>query len=244
MKAEVLRNQKKAERKAFKIVFSALQSLTPKVLKTKPYGLYLDVIPNSFTKDYYEKLYFELGVFTFQTSELKLKVSFRDAAWLLYLKEEVLNKLIGDRITNVQQNTIDTIRKILATATAESKSPNEIARQIKKELKGINIKRARTIARTESLLATSLAKQKQAQQSGIDSGLYKLWIHNKHGDFRENHLALNNTYVLANEPFNVSGKLMQFPGDPNGGAKEVINCKCNLSYVSKNVLVALDLWNG
>jgi hypothetical protein len=32
------------------------------------------------------------------------------------------------------------------------------------------------------------------------------------------------------EPFNLDGVLMQHPGDPDGGAENVCNCRCCIAY--------------
>ena len=46
-----------------------------------------------------------------------------------------------------------------------------------------------------------------------------------------NHLVMNQKRVPLDKPFNVSGQNLMFPGDPNGSAGNVVNCRCSVAQV-------------
>jgi hypothetical protein len=46
------------------------------------------------------------------------------------------------------------------------------------------------------------------------------------GNERLTHLAANEQIREVGEKFNVGGFALAYPGDPDGPAKEVINCNC------------------
>lgn len=88
--------------------------------------------------------------------------------------------------------------------------------------------RAELIARTETVSANNqgalTAWSAMADASG--AAATKTWI----GGTRPTHSAVNGTTVGINEKFIVGDSEMNGPGDSAGGAAEVCNCKCTMSY--------------
>lgn len=83
--------------------------------------------------------------------------------------------------------------------------------------------RANRIARTE----TTAAYNAGAQAAYIEEGAgVKQWLATADERTRESHLDASGQCVNADEPFEVSGYLLQFPGDPNGPPEETVNCRC------------------
>lgn len=67
---------------------------------------------------------------------------------------------------------------------------------------------------------------------------YKVWMNgNRKGNTREWHIARNVDPVLIDEPFSIYGprgrKDVMYPGDLNGGAENVANCRCWLRYTNR-----------
>jgi hypothetical protein len=95
--------------------------------------------------------------------------------------------------------------------------------------KDINRKRAKVIVRTESNTAMNLAGDLAEEKSSIL--LDKVWIDAKDNRERASHLRCGREGAIPKEqPF--SNGLM-LPGDPNGPAKEVVNCRCNRAWVPR-----------
>ena len=51
------------------------------------------------------------------------------------------------------------------------------------------------------------------------------------------HVTANGTTVPMDEAFVVDGASMQYTGDPNGGARNVINCRCVTLYIEEEWLM-------
>jgi len=90
--------------------------------------------------------------------------------------------------------------------------------------------RGETVARTESMTALNQSNI-EAYQQAIDSGairrqdVRKVWIATNDGRTRDSHRDIDRESVGIDQPF--SNGLM-YPGDPNGPASEVINCRCTM----------------
>lgn len=90
--------------------------------------------------------------------------------------------------------------------------------------------RAERIVRTEMARAYNLATYSQ-QQEAADRipGLTKSWVATADSRTRQSHLEAHRRYqdpIPVEEYFEVGDSLLLYPGDPNGEAKETINCRC------------------
>lgn len=139
-----------------------------------------------------------------------------------YYGIDLLNDAEG--ITNT---TKAVIQRVLEEAAQTGWSFDEIVRRID----GINRKRARLIARTETVTAANGAAMINAKESGIP--LNKMWISAIDHRTRRDHLVMNRVTVGINDNFNVGGFPMQQPGDRTQGApaKEVCNCRCVVAFI-------------
>ncbi len=96
--------------------------------------------------------------------------------------------------------------------------------------------RGDTIARTESIAAANGAGQEAIEQV-IDEGLaergavQKQWDSTRDGRARPEHWAANGRRVNIDAPFNIGGEMLMYPGDSNGSAWNVINCRCFVQHV-------------
>lgn len=117
-------------------------------------------------------------------------------------------------------------------------SNTELANYIESEIGKLNEGRARNIARTESTTWANYGKRigandyfKSTKQEG-----YKYWVHGKTKDPRATHEAMvAKKPIKNNEPFDVDGEKMQYPGDDSASAKNRCNCFCTANYISDAV---------
>lgn len=88
---------------------------------------------------------------------------------------------------------------------------------------------AKRIAQTERNRVQSQARSDtihEAEQMGIN--MRKRWS-TRMVNSRESHIELNGKEIDASEKFHtILGSVMDYPGDPNGKAGDVINCHCVL----------------
>ena len=102
-----------------------------------------------------------------------------------------------------------------------------MSKEITKTLDKIELWRAERIVRTEVISASNRGSLLGAETTGLK--LNKVWL--TAGDNRVRHTpghnSLNHQPVAIDKTF-ANG--MQYPGDPAGGAKETIQCRCSIYY--------------
>ena len=156
--------------------------------------------------------------------------------WYNYLRHYVKNRL-WKRIESVNNTSVETagriINGVLEQSVTEGLGAYETATRIKRGLidQGIqyNQWRALRIARTEIMTASNLGSMEGAKATG--EALEKFWIPTYDSRSRDTHMAVESQNPkMMNETFQVGAYQMQHPGDPAGGAEEVINCRCTIAY--------------
>ena len=116
-----------------------------------------------------------------------------------------------------------TITQEISRGIASSLPYRDIARNIG-NVSGAPLSRAKTIARTEGHRIQQMSTvdaQQAAKAKGAD--VLKQWDATLDGRTRESHRRVDGEIRELDEKF--SNGLM-FPGDPNGSAAEVVNCRC------------------
>lgn len=88
--------------------------------------------------------------------------------------------------------------------------------------------RPQAIARTEANRINNYASIEAARQGGLEK---KVWVSALTSDTREAHAAADGQAVGMDDSFLVGGELLQYPGDPNGSAGNVINCLCTITFI-------------
>jgi uncharacterized protein with gpF-like domain len=144
---------------------------------------------------------------------------------------EWLRRFAAERVSGINETTRDQIQGIIADGTEAGDSLQEIARSLDDlYLDEIIPDRSMVIARTEVGNAANFASHEAAVQAGVP--LKKTW--NTLGDefVREIHAEADGQTVGQDEPFEVGGERLQWPGDISMGASadNVINCRCFLTY--------------
>lgn len=132
------------------------------------------------------------------------------------------------RITEITSTTGKDIRRIVANAREEGLSERETAKLIREVAPTKSASRAQTIARTEAHGSSNGISLDVANQTDIP--MKKIWLSAGGDRTRDEHADVNGQTVALNEPFNVDGEMMEYPGDPSGSAENVINCRCVLGY--------------
>lgn len=140
----------------------------------------------------------------------------------------IAKKNSANKIKRISKTVREDIRNIIAKAARREDSPAEVAKKIRDEVKGIGKSRSETIARTE-IHSTAMTSQYDASieaQKEFDIKMEKVWISSEDDRTRESHVAANDQQVPFDKPFIVGGEELMFPGDPDGDAGEIINCRC------------------
>jgi hypothetical protein len=159
---------------------------------------------------------------------------------ILAALEERANMLAGGVVDSVFDGIRDTIRVGLYD---ERKGVEEIARRLSDRFDILERSRARMIARTETLVAIERATQESFVENGIAEKQWAAAILNPTPP-RPSHMAAHGQTVRVLEPFKVGDSNLMHPGDPDGPAKEIINCRCDELAMIPEFLDVTELWMG
>ncbi len=99
----------------------------------------------------------------------------------------------------------------------------QIAGRVKGAFNGIESKRAKTIAMTETSAAYGQGRQEAMRSAGVQ---FKQWLTSGNDNVRPAHADANGQTVPISEAYQVGGEALMHPGDPDGSASNVINCHC------------------
>lgn len=120
----------------------------------------------------------------------------------------------------------------LAQATILGESQQKLIKRIK-AVTGQATWQARRVAQTERTRLQSQARYEAGEEAkSLGVRVANQWTAKMHNT-RDTHVERNGKWAMQGDPF--PGSNMRYPGDPAGGAAEVINCHC--------VLVPDVLWD-
>ena len=156
------------------------------------------------------------------------------------LIQQYVTEIGSTRITQISNTTMNQIRRVILAGEKEALGVQAIADSIFESQRGTFSKyRSATIARTETHGAASYANHEVNASLEIPNQK-KRWVATADLRTRSTHAAANGTEVELDEDFIVGGVAMGYTGDPRGGAKNVINCRCVTLYVTPEDDVFVD----
>jgi len=152
---------------------------------------------------------------------------------------------MADKVAdNITRTSLDDVRKAMISAQEESEERLDATALI---LAAIVILRRRFKSR-KNLIATTETNgtaentkliEKRVKTEVIVEGvvvsklLQKVWQNVGDARVRDAHRAAGGQTRMLNEPFNVGGELLMYPGDRSLGASiwNIANCRCTLTYI-------------
>lgn len=161
-----------------------------------------------------------------EASGIKFSQLRRDQVEIILADEKPFMSKIAYNNLRKQPATLRTLQNEFAQACALGEGQKKIIARTRK-VTGMSAYQAKRVAQTERTRVQSQARY-QAGQKAVNAGvrICAEW-HCKFNNSRDAHMERHLQVVIYGEVFPDS--VMRYPGDPNGGAKEVINCHCYLS---------------
>jgi len=154
--------------------------------------------------------------------------------------ETILNWVqvnLGGIVNSINFFTKRRITEQVQIAVQEGWSIQQLRDKLKKDY-AFSENRAQMIARTEIIRASNAGSLLGAIETGIP--MLKYWLATrddrtrgqKPSDKFDHYSMLEREKigVSLDQPFNVSGEFLMYPGDPDGSAGNTINCRCALRY--------------
>jgi HK97 family phage portal protein len=140
-------------------------------------------------------------------------------------------------IEGINKTTLKKLKEELQLGLDAGETIDEIADRLSQTYDDFSESRSITIARTETLSASNAASEGAARATGIPD-LKKEWISAEDERTRRGHAEVDGTVVPIDSDFQVKDEdgtvhMLSRPGDPKGGASQVINCRCTLAFVKE-----------
>jgi hypothetical protein len=135
---------------------------------------------------------------------------------------------LGEKITAISEAQRDRIMSVIDQSWQDGLSIRETATAIRQETVIDSLWRGTMIARTEIIGASNAASFGVVRESG--AAAYKQWLASSDQFVRPDHADADGKSVPVDQPFDVGGYQMMYPGDPSGPPSEVINCRCSIAY--------------
>lgn len=186
-------------------------------------GRTLERIATNLPKSYYAGLPVGTGPVRGDASdlmELKDAREVFEATALQWVKRHALQ-----RATSVMGTIKEAVRRVLvesfADGTGEAGTAKAIREAIGNRLSATNAAR---IARTEMHTASTIGSDAAARSTGLQ--IIKEWASAEDARVRRSHAAADGQEVPLDDAFKVGNSTLMVPGDPNGPAREIINCRC------------------
>jgi len=130
-----------------------------------------------------------------------------------------------NRSKKINDATFADIKKLLEQAYSDQWEQSKLIKEIHSLYKEYGYTRAEMIARTEMAGVMNTGAEEGYRQAGVKK---KEWMASLDGATRDDHAAADGQIVDIDQPFNIGGEMLMAPGDPNGSAANVINCRCTL----------------
>jgi hypothetical protein len=161
-------------------------------------------------------------------------IGFENPLWLARLRNLITGSEVGQRVTSVTKTIGNRIKQSLLESSQQFVSMRKTIAKLRRDVDDPYVRsRAELIARTEVTYVSNLAQEQAATEIAAEVGidLMKVWIRTIDNRTRDTHYNAPREAIKADEKFKIGGKKMDKPGDPAGGLREVINCRCVVSYL-------------
>ena len=181
--------------------------------------------------DTYRRMLREIGAAeSYRYRNMLLRRKDVEPGWLDYFDQFIMPIMwerTAKKVTRITENTRKILKGTIQNGINEGWGVDKIAR----ELRDMVSTRARTIAQTEVIGASNSAAYAGAESAGIR--YKKFWSTSGLQGIRLSHIqAEADSYAMDGiDPHAKFSNGLMHPGDPEGPADEVVNCRCSLIVI-------------
>ena len=222
---------------AYRIINRNLKAIFKKVpFNNATAGTYQITVETNIKVDDFYPMYYELyGKIGYSDYYQTSKMLRNEKSEATDIFDELIKVWINEnavlRITSVRATFIEKILSLINNGLLENFSVQEITAKMTKYFNRYKWEALR-IARTETTTALNASILLAGQNSNLVSE--KVWTSvqdNRTRIFPFDHLDMNGQRQEEDKPFFVGGENIQYPGDVNASAGNVINCRCKITLV-------------
>jgi hypothetical protein len=217
-------------------------------LASEQYNTNQKILPEYYD-DYFQDLYFMFknnieNVFESVNTRFKRTREIKADNEIIPYISEYVTEQTAQNVANITESTRRYIETAVASGIAAGISPRDISYAIQNST-GFSDSRSKLIARTETHQAMNFASYKVANNLLLTEPV-KEWGSALDTRTRQWHRDMAGTRIRLNQSFKVftpvsgggiSERSMEYCGDANGGASNVINCRCFTLYYEKGDVV-------
>ena len=159
------------------------------------------------------------------------------------INKEVIKSILSKQVSPFKMLAVNNLKdralleskltNQLTSGIIQGDSIGDIARRIRSVYES-NLSDSIRIARTETTKVESDARMnvgKEAENMGFK--VYKKWIATEDERTRPAHHHADGQIVPLDQPFDVGGEKLMYPGDDSGSGWNVINCRCTIVQILK-----------
>ena len=210
------------------------------------------IVDNTGVEKSYEQLYKTVGLEFAQferqqalkskPANMQIKENdFWESTFLSSIEAYISTGLVGSNIRAVGDTSKEHLQKLLnelmlevqemglSSSAAQTMLRDRLTSRWHRDMRF----RTERIVRTELTRASNWGSVEGIKSTGIP--MYKFWVATISTQTRKAHDLANGQKRDLNEPFEVDGELLMFPGDISLGAtaKNIVNCRCTVTYQPK-----------
>lgn len=259
-----IRRHGRYEKQAYKILMPVFRSLANKIpFNLLSLSNYNDMINGAITQEPLINAYIEIydtigkreGEYVGKNINRQIRQIEKEwtlSSFLNRWERNLFEWLMRNRMVNivsVRNEYVRYLQGIISFGIEDGKTLQEISKELqeyinnpRKTMNGQRFYRyqALRIARTETTTAANYAATRSASVSGVATE--KVWIAAQDARTRRppqsnfNHYAMDGVRVPSVDKFYVSGELLDYPGDPNASAGNIINCYLPNNFIESNII--------
>jgi hypothetical protein len=219
----------------------AIQELSEELLvdENELYKVILDVQAGDFFQSKFEQAVYDAFMPLFYLAgESELTAYNPDKTWSVKNTAAAkFSKKLKKLVPDMNKHSAEVMLNAFKHAIERGDTPSERAQLVqevsaqaaKGEAGPFTMQRAMRISRTMSTAAANGGKLEGWKQSDVVTK--KLWRSANQSRTRKSHKKANGQEKPLDEPFEVGDDELMHPGDPNGSAKEIVNCRCTMQAV-------------
>lgn len=142
-----------------------------------------------------------------------------------------IKAVTASKVKDITEYTMRLLKEQIEEGMAAGEAIDQLRLRVDEVMDFCGMVRATRIARTEVIAASNAGSFFGAKQTGL--ALDKEWLATQDARTRDTHSWADGQRRKLNEPFDVGGAKMDFPGDSRYGApaREIVNCRCTLAYI-------------
>lgn len=129
----------------------------------------------------------------------------------------------ANKLADVPDEIYSSIKDELQAGLDAGDSHAELSKRVAAAFGQVEESRAQTIASTEVSACYGVSRDQAMHQAGITR---KKWLTSGLDTVRATHQEAEGQIRGIDEPFDVGGEELMYPGDEDGSAENVINCHC------------------